>query len=259
MGQSIVQRLVFQPPRPTIIPPLLASCRLLPTKRGHGVPYLHLRIPQSRFLLVYSHGNGEDISAVHKWCERLSVELAADVVVYDYCGYGVRNDSVGPTEANVLEDAIDVTDYALAYAAPRGQIVVAFGRSLGSAPSIHVASMRPQGVRGLIVESGFTSCVRTQLNTPFTFWFDVFRNEERLPSCPQLTLIIHGKQDCVVPFSHGQRLQAIAVANGRAWCPSRSSSDGVWFNAAGHNDIDTDVDRSRELLHVLRHYLSCLT
>ena len=258
MGQRMVRMMVFQPPQPSISLKLLKECRLLPTKRGHGIPLLHLKCAGSRFVVVYSHGNGEDISAVYDWCSKLSSELKVDVVVYDYCGYGVRSDSVVPTEANVLADALDVADYALSYAATRGQRVVAFGRSLGSAPSIHVAAERPMGVCGLIIESGFTSCVRTQLNTPFTFWFDVFRNEERLPLCPQLTMVVHGRADCVVPFSHGQRLQAIAVAKGRAWCPSPESSDGVWFDGAGHNDIDADPDRAKELMHHLRHYLSRL-
>ena len=256
MGQALVRRLVFQPPPPRINPPLLAACRLLPTKRGHGVPYLHLKRAGSRALLVYSHGNSEDINAVHEWCGRLADSLSVDVVVYDYCGYGVRNDTVGPTEANVLADALDIADYALSYARPRGMIVVAYGRSLGTAPSIHVAAERPSEVHGLILESGFTSCVRTQLNTPFSFWFDVFRNEERLPSCPQTTMVIHGRDDWVVPFTHGQRLQAIAVEHGRGWCPSPESSDGVWFEGAGHNDLD--ATHGVELLHYLRHYLATL-
>ena len=258
MGNTLVRSFVFQPPPPSIEPRLLSECRVLPTTRGYAVPYLHVRVPRARHVLVYSHGNSEDISTVHAWCRRLASTLRVDVVVYDYCGYGVRNDHVAPCEDNVLADALDVVDYAASYAAPRGMRVVAFGRSLGSAPSIHAAASRPDVVDALIVESGFTSCVKTQLSTPFTFWFDLFRNEDVLPSCPQPTMVVHGTDDVVVPFAHGQRLQAIAVANGTAWCPRRGSDDGIWFEGAGHNDIDIGTNAD-ELIHRLRHFLSaCL-
>lgn len=42
-----------------------------------------------RFVLLFSHGNAEDIGLNKPFCEWLSAELKVDVVTYDYVGYGL--------------------------------------------------------------------------------------------------------------------------------------------------------------------------
>ena len=252
MGQ-VLNRVVFQPPKAVIMNDV--KYNLLRTDRGYDIPYVHIRRSGSIATLLYSHGNSEDIHTVYKWCELLSQELGVDVVVYDYCGYGLHQltgEAVQPTQANVEADVLDMLDWIKKKFPTK--IVVCYGRSLGSAPSIYAAASRPTTVGGLIIESGFTSCVKTLWNGPVLF--DLFPNDRVLANCHQLTMVVHGTADHVVPFNHGRTLFDICRKNGTAWSANATDPSGVWIHNAGHNDLDTAF--TEELLHNLRHYLNDL-
>ena len=59
--------------------------------------------------------------------------------------------------------------------------------------------------------------------------FDLFENERKLGgvSCP--VLVLHGREDEVIPFSHGEALFRAA--------PGRKLAG--WVDGAGHNDFTT--------------------
>jgi len=101
---------------------------------------------------------------------------------------------------------------------PEEELII-YGQSIGSGPSIHLASTLP--VAALILHSAITSGLRVltnnrwelSLNIVILWWgcrclatFDIFPNIERIPhvSCP--TLIIHGREDREVPYHHGMDL-----------------------------------------------------
>ena len=76
------------------------------------------------------------------------------------------------------------------------------------------------------MESCFTSAFRVVVPIPI-LPFDKFRNLDKIKkvNCP--VLVMHGKADEVVPFSHGQKLFAAAGE------PKRY----LWVDEAGHNDF----------------------
>lgn len=82
------------------------------------------------------------------------------------------------------------------------------GRSLGSGPACCLASKYP--VAGLVLISAFTS-VLDVASEHFGFFgklllknrFDNLENIKKV-KCP--TLIIHGTEDSLVPFSHAKQL-----------------------------------------------------
>ena len=234
----IVSRAVFTPPDPTYCVDQKSFHTVRNPRDGHEIPVVAVTHKKPRLAILYSHGNAEDLGQVVHWCEALSIRFHASVFSYDYRGYGPSSSRA--TEANVFSDVQAVTQHVQRLF--RDDQIVFFGRSLGCAPSIRAASLTP-GAKGLILESPFLSCVKTVVHTPWTFWFDMFRNEVGIRDCAQPTLIIHGKRDSVVPFAHGEKLYDE--------CPNPWGC--LWLEGAGHNDIDTRF-RS-ELFQKIDHFI----
>ena len=148
--------------------------------------------------------------------------MGFSVLAYDYHGYGTSEGA--PTEANCYRDIEAAYDYLTRTLQVPPHCIIIHGRSVGGGPSIDLATRRPCG--GLILESAFTTAFRT-------FWIgyvlpgDHFRNIDKITrvACP--VLVIHGRQDWVVPFRHGQQLYA--AANEPKKC--------LWVDGAGHNDL----------------------
>jgi hypothetical protein len=91
--------------------------------------------------------------------------------------------------------------------------VILFGRSLGAAIAAHLATRHTPG--GLIIESAFTSVPDLAAELyPFlpARWLTRFRysTQADLVSvlCP--LLVVHSRDDEIIPFAHGQRLFAVA-------------------------------------------------
>jgi fermentation-respiration switch protein FrsA (DUF1100 family) len=243
-SKHVVRSIVFDPPEPRISREVVdATMDVGSSHNFYRIPVIHVRSPDSQIVLIYSHGNAEDISQVYSWCQELSTNLSVDVVAYDYCGYGehrIDHDNTSATEKNVKQDVEDVVAYTK-LACPNSKIVM-FGRSLGSGPSIYAAS-RDTSIAGLVVESGFLTCVKTVVRTAWTAPFDMFENEQCIRACTQPTLVIHGDSDGVVPFYHGKELIALAP---NPW-------GFLWVQGGGHNDLDTThvnavLDRLKEYL-----------
>lgn len=73
-----------------------------------------------------------------------------------------------------------------------------FGTSLGTAPTIYLASKHPE-VRAVVLEAPFTSVVRTKTNFFLAKYFDMFENFTRIDKISGQVLIFHGEDDRVVP------------------------------------------------------------
>lgn len=196
------ERMIFLPPPPRYRDD--EHILKLVTDEGTGISAMHLTNASARFTILFSHGNAEDLGTVCYDLERLR-QAGFNVLGYDYPGYGTSGGQ--PTERGACR-AIDaayrhLTDTLRIDAAN----IVLFGRSVGSGPSVDLASRKPVG--GLIVQSGFTSTFRVM-----THWkilpFDRFDNLAKLPAVKCPVLILHGDADRVIPPWHGQALFAAA-------------------------------------------------
>ena len=218
------------------------SYTTIPSDHGYNIPMCCIFHKKPTCAIIYSHGNAEDLGSVHRWCEALSLRFQASVFSYDYRGYGPIK-GYRPSEKNVFSVVLSVCEYVKQFY--REDQIIFFGRSQGCAPSIKAASVYKHA-RGLILESPFLTCIKTVINTKFTFWFDMFRNETNIKKCFLPTLVIHGKQDTVVPFDHGQQIFKE--------CPNPWGS--LWVEGAGHNDIDSI--HQQLLFSKLSHFLYSL-
>ena len=211
---------------------------LLPTDDpNYYIPYIHLQQNSPRAIVFYSHGNAENLYSCLDFLKYVSKELCVDIISWDYAGYGQHklNDTVQPNEANVYKDALNIFDWIQAHACYRNgnKPILVFGRSLGSAPAIYVASQRPNAVQGLIVESGFRSISRVVSNTLHNL-FDIFDNEKYIKQIQMPALFIHGKKDPVVPFAHGECLHELCA------CEKKYN---FWIPNGHHNDLESSYHK----------------
>ncbi|EDP96470.1 alpha/beta fold hydrolase [Kordia algicida OT-1] len=175
----------------------------------HG---LHYKQENPQGIILYFHGNARTIDYWGKWAEQLSTQYNYDVVIMDYRGYGK---SMGKrSHKKMLDDALLFYDYAQTKFTPEKTII--FGRSLGGAFATHVAKQRKAKL--LILESTFTNVLDIARKQ---FWFlplkwllkYPFQNDKNIKEISMPTHIIHGTDDEVVPYSHGQKLYKKSGSN----------------------------------------------
>lgn len=160
--------------------------------------------------LLFFHGNAGNIS--HRLTSlQFFHELGLSVFIIDYRGYG---ESEGrPTEQGTYADAEAAWNYLTGRRGIAPGDIVVFGRSLGGSIAAWLASRHTP--RGLIVESAFTSLPALGRQI---YWFLPVRWLSRFEyptreyiadvQCP--VLIVHSRDDEVVPFEHGRALYSAA-------------------------------------------------
>lgn len=158
---------------------------------------LYLPPPEGGYVLLYSHGNAEDLGSV-RYRIRQYAERGYGVAAYDYEGYGQSGGE--PSEAAACRDIERVWRYLVEERGVPPESIVIYGRSVGSGPSCFLAEKVP--ARALVLEAPFKST----FSVVGMGWlpFDRFRNIDRVAKIDLPLLIIHGTRDTVVPYSHGE-------------------------------------------------------
>ena len=106
----------------------------------------------SDMVLLWFHGNAGNITHRLDMIRGL-MELPVQVFIMDYRGYGKSEGS--PSERGMYLDARAAWDYLTVERRIPANRIIIFGKSLGSAPAVDLASKVEAA--GLIVQSGFTS------------------------------------------------------------------------------------------------------
>jgi uncharacterized protein len=205
--------------------PGIPSRQLAATPQDIGLDYEALRIAtadgeeldawflparEERAVLLFFHGNAGNIS--HRLDSlRIFHGLGLSVLIFDYRGYG---QSTGrPTEQGTYEDALAAWRHLVEERGIDSRRVILFGRSLGGAVATWLATEhRP---RGLIVESTFRSVPDLAAEL---YWFLPVRRLARveypveglLPAVEAPVLVIHSRDDEIIPYRHGQALYEAA-------------------------------------------------
>ena len=182
----------------------------------------------SNTVIVYSHGNAEDVSMTSPWAEHLSHQFDVDVMCYDYTGYGTNYNAA--SNESIYHNCTSVLAYIHKHH-PHYTKIILYGRSIGTAPAVFGA-VHDDKVHAVILQSAFCSVVTTQLpmymKKAVPRCLDMMFNDEMLKKCTAPTLLIHGTKDRVVPFSHGLRLAKHPCVWGHCW-----------VEGAKHNDMET--------------------
>jgi fermentation-respiration switch protein FrsA (DUF1100 family) len=187
---------------------------------GERINAVFLDHPEAKYTILFSHGNAEDLSNVVPFMQQF-YELGYSVLMYEYRGYGTSEGS--PSVRKAYEDIDTAYRWLVEEKKINPKTVIAQGRSVGGGPSTWLAAHREVG--GLVIESTFVSAFRVKTVVPLLPW-DRFNNLRhiRKTRCP--VLVIHGRNDEILPFWHGRKLYDAA--------PGKKMH--LWIEGAEHND-----------------------
>ena len=159
-----------------------------------------------RGLVCFMHGNAElidyNLPEAREWNAR-----GFDVLLAEYRGYGRSPGS--PSQDAIVQDTLD----AISGVTREGgyPLLVLHGRSLGSAVAAQVALRLGDRCSAIVMESPFRSVASFawRYGVPPALVKNPFRSDQAMPmlTCP--ILILHSRQDEIVPFRHGEALAAL--------------------------------------------------
>ncbi|XP_023005443.1 protein ABHD17B-like [Cucurbita maxima] len=212
----------------------LLDVLMIDTKRGNKIVGFYLRNPCARLTLLYSHGNAADLGQLYDLFLQLKVNLRVNLMGYDYSGYGASTGK--PSELNTYADIEAVyecleTEYGVSQ-----EDLILYGQSVGSGPTLHLASKLPR-LRGVVLHSAILSGLRVLCHVKFSFCFDIYKNINKIKKVKCPVLVIHGTEDDVVNWLHGNGL----------WKKSREPYDPLWIKGGGHCNLELYPDYIRHL------------
>ena len=245
LAKSIVERctqdMIYHPPQASY---QTASVHFIKSVRGDKLALrcvspagssmsLHQKYADSRRVILYSHGNAIDIGGCHEICELMSAMLDAHVIVYDYPNYGASsktclcesalNSSIEAVYARCMEIAI-----------PEDKMVL-MGQSLGSVPTLHLASRVYAKYNAIVLISPLASAFRAGFDEKYVPSFlsqkldgVLFNNLKAIENIHAPVAIVHGFADDVIDISCAELLHS-RIPLGFRHSPL--------YIAAGHNDI----------------------
>lgn len=174
------------------------------TKDGIKLDAWFIPYSDARGTLLFFHGNAGNIS--HRLDSiKIFHRLRLNVFIFDYRGYGRSTGS--PTEQGVYNDAQAAWHYLTQERGIPAREILLFGRSLGGAIATWLAVRTQAGA--LIIESTFTSV--PDLGAKLYPFLPVrllarldFNTRRELRSVHMPVLIIHSRDDEIIPYTHGQ-------------------------------------------------------
>ncbi|XP_050232699.1 uncharacterized protein LOC126681248 [Mercurialis annua] len=206
----------------------------LPTRKGTEIVAMYIRHPMATSTLLYSHGNAADLGQMYELFIELSIHLRVNLMGYDYSGYG--QSSGKPSEQNTYADIEAVYKCLEESYGTKQEDIILYGQSVGSGPTLDLAARLPQ-LRAVVLHSPILSGLRVMYPTKRTYWFDIYKNIDKIPlvDCP--VLIIHGTSDEVVDCSHGKQL----------WDLCKEKYEPLWLKGGNHCDLEHFPEYIRHL------------
>lgn len=183
--------------------------------------------------ILFFHGNGEivsDYDDLGPFYNRMGINF----LPVDYRGYGRSGGS--PSVSAMMRDCATLYEFAKKWLADNsysGPFIV-MGRSLGSASALELVRTHPEGIDGLIVESGFAYAepllrlLGVDLRAVGFREEAGFRNLDKIRDFRKPVLIIHAEYDHIIPFADGQAFYAASAS------PDKTL---LKIPGANHNDI----------------------
>ncbi len=164
----------------------------------------------ARATLLFFHGNAGNIS--HR-LDSLEIfhDLGLQVLIFDYRGYG--QSSGKPSEAGMYHDARAAWRWLTDERRIAPEKIVLFGRSMGGAVASELAAQVAPAA--LIVESTFSSV--PDVAAEIYWWLPVrllarlqFNAADHIARTTLPVLIVHSRDDEIIPFDNAHRLQKAA-------------------------------------------------
>jgi len=132
-----------------------------------------------------------------------------------------------PSEQNTYADIEAVYRCLIETYGASEENIILYGQSVGSGPTLDLASRLPH-LRAVVLHSPISSGLRVMYPVKHTYWFDIYKNIDKIPlvKCP--VLVIHGTADEVVDCSHGRAL----------WELSKVKYEPLWVKGGNHCNLE---------------------
>lgn len=177
-------------------------------REGDTISGWYFPHPQAVKTVLFFHGNGGNIS--HRG-DSIYVfhKLKLNVLIIDYPGYG--ESSGQPSENGLYQSANAAWQYLVSDKQVKPKDIIIFGRSLGGAVAVDLAT-RVEAA-GLILESTFSSVsdiakIAFPIMSNFIYLRYSFDSLSKIHRVKSPVLLIHSPDDEVIPFELGQKLFA---------------------------------------------------
>ncbi|XP_076940532.1 uncharacterized protein LOC143609766 [Bidens hawaiensis] len=204
------------------------------TKRGTEIVAVYVKNPAASLTVLYSHGNAADIGQMYELFCELSLHLRVNLLGYDYTGYG--RSSGKPTEHNTYADIEAAYRCLIETYGAKEEDIILYGQSVGSGPTLDLAS-RLSRLRAVVLHSPILSGLRVMYPVKRTYWFDIYKNIDKIALVRSPVLVIHGTADDVVDFSHGKQLWELCV----------EKYEPLWVKGGNHCDLELFPEYIRHL------------
>ncbi|XP_004489539.1 uncharacterized protein [Cicer arietinum] len=197
----------------------------LRTRRGNEIVAVYVKYHRPTCTMLYSHGNAADLGQMFELFVELSNRLRLNVMGYDYSGYGQSTGK--PTEYNTYADIEAAYKCLKEQYGVKDEQLILYGQSVGSGPTLDLSS-RISELRGVVLHSPILSGLRVLYPVKRTYWFDIYKNIDKIGMVKCPVLVIHGTADEVVDVSHGKQL----------WELSKVKYEPLWVSGGGHCNLE---------------------
>jgi len=184
-------------------------------------------IPRGRFVMLFAHGNGGNIS----YCVDIAAKFFNEgfsVFLFDYRGYGKSKGR--PTEKGTYKDAEGAVKYLHGKLGIPLSRIVPVGESMGAAVVVELCAR--YNFRAAVFISPAISFLQAMShlfpNHPLTNKFSrIYDSSKKMSKIHFPVLIIHGDKDELVPFEQGKEL----------FCLANPPKAFYRVRGASHNDV----------------------
>ncbi|XP_075476998.1 uncharacterized protein LOC142518173 [Primulina tabacum] len=209
------------------------------TKKGNKIVAFYLRNPYARLTVLYSHGNAADLGQLYDLFVQLKANLRVNLIGYDYSGYGASTGK--PSEYNTYADIEAVYECLQTEYGVSQEDLILYGQSVGSGPTLHLAAKLPR-LRAVVLHSAILSGLRVLCHVNFSFCCDIYKNINKIRKVKCPVLVIHGTEDDVVNWLHGNGL----------WKMAKEPYEPLWIKGGGHCNLELYPDYIRHLCRFIQ-------
>jgi uncharacterized protein len=194
--------------------------------------YLYFNCKDAKGCVIFCHGNASDIYQINERYKELAQLLATKklaLLLVEYPGYGKSTENACASLWDREYPRMVQHICSANHTNWSWEKCIIIGHSIGTAMAIKLACCFPT-VKQLVLMSPFTSikeAAKSHLGLFSRLMMDRFPNESRLQKVKCQVNILHGTNDVVIPFAHGERLAQLDCSRRRLHR----------LENTGHNDI----------------------
>jgi len=198
----------------------------IPTEDGAEISGWFKKAEKPGKVVLFFYGNADSLQNYPDFFKKLS-DAGYTVLGLNYRGYAGTKGK--PTETNLYEDGKAAIKFLSQYDEQKN--IIFAGRSLGTGVAVEMAAHHK--LKGLVLISPYTSM--TNIAGEIYWYMPVkylarykFASIDKIAQVKEPILIIHGRQDKLIPLAHAERLLAAAT----------SRKELRIYENDDHNDVD---------------------